>query len=79
MAVDPRIPGPRGCVASARAGVRWRDAAVVWLPWLAAPLFFALPIGGCGVGERLRHAAARPIATAPAVGQDVRLVAFERP
>lgn len=31
----------------------------VWLPWLAAPLFCLLPIGGCAVAGSLRQAAAR--------------------
>ena len=29
---------------------RWR--APLWLPWLAAPAFMLLPIGGCGVAEQ---------------------------
>jgi len=28
--------------------------AAVWLPWLAAPLFMAAPIGGCALAERWR-------------------------
>jgi hypothetical protein len=54
----------------------------VWLPWIVAPVFVALPLGGCGMGERLRQAAARPIA-APATGEGtkgggpVTLVTFE--
>jgi len=50
----------------------------VWLPWLAAPLFAALPIGGCGLGEHLRHAAARPIAAVSAANRPVTLVTFDR-
>lgn len=30
----------------------------VWLPWLAAPAFLLLPIGGCGVAASLRQEAA---------------------
>ena len=28
--------------------------AAIWLPWLAAPLFMAAPIGGCALAERSR-------------------------
>jgi hypothetical protein len=38
----------------------------VWLPWLAAPFFMLLPIGGCGAAASLRHAgepAAAPVAS----------------
>lgn len=28
--------------------------APVWLPWVTAPLFFLLPIGGCGVAATRR-------------------------
>ena len=27
----------------------------VWLPWVSAPLFFLLPIGGCGVAAAARR------------------------
>jgi hypothetical protein len=40
--------------------------AQVWLPWLAAPFFMLLPIGGCGAAASLRHAsepAAAPVAS----------------
>jgi hypothetical protein len=42
----------------------------VWMPWLAAPLFCLLPIGGCAVAGSMRHAAARvdTAATAPLPG-----------
>lgn len=35
----------------------------VWLPWVSAPLFFLLPIGGCGVAATARRP---PAATAAA-------------
>ncbi|MFM7243138.1 MAG: hypothetical protein ACKO40_03050 [Planctomycetaceae bacterium] len=38
--------------------------AAVWLPWIAAPAFFLLPIGGCGGMAVLRRqvtAAAVPL------------------
>jgi hypothetical protein len=75
--------GPsRAGFGGAAAPVGWRDTIAVWLPWIVAPVFVALPIGGCGMGERLRQAAARPIA-APAPGEGtkgggpVTLVTFE--
>ena len=39
----------------------------VWLPWLAAPLFMLLPIGGCGVAARLHRPAAAQLAVRPQV------------
>ena len=80
-ATSTRITADRRC-QRARRGVEvrvgWRETAMVWLPWLVAPLFVALPIGGCGMGERLRQAAARPIAS-PTPGQaPVTLVTFDR-
>lgn len=45
-----------------------RSAALaVWMPWLAAPLFCLLPIGGCAVAGSMRHAAAQAM-TQPAPG-----------
>jgi hypothetical protein len=29
-----------------------------WFPWLAAPLFCLLPIGGCAVATSMRHGTA---------------------
>lgn len=37
----------------------------VWLPWLAAPLFMLLPIGGCGLAARLHRPAAAQVAVRP--------------
>jgi len=57
--------------APAPCGTRRRFEAPLWLPWLAAPAFMLLPIGGCGVAESLvRHDARDPQpapAPAPAV------------
>ncbi|MGB8853624.1 MAG: hypothetical protein WCC69_08670 [Pirellulales bacterium] len=39
----------------------------VWLPWLAAPLFMLLPIGGCGLATRLHRPAAAQVAVRPTV------------
>jgi len=40
--------------------LREQSAVAVWAPWLAAPLFALLPIGGCGLAGGLRPAAAGP-------------------
>ncbi|MBU6310179.1 MAG: hypothetical protein KJS77_10585 [Planctomycetes bacterium] len=42
----------------------------VWLPWLSAPAFFLLPIGGCGVAAAARRppAAASTAAIPPLPG-----------
>jgi hypothetical protein len=37
----------------------------VWLPWLAAPLFMLLPIGGCGLATRIYRPAATEVAVHP--------------
>lgn len=59
--------------------------AAVWLPWLAAPLFMAAPIGGCVVAGRWRPAVAcveeaseadQPVR--PAAGPAGAVVAVER-
>jgi hypothetical protein len=63
------------------------SSAAVWAPWLAAPLFALLPIGGCGLADGLRPTAttdqsATDEAPGPAapvvrvVTPDVRQVAF---
>jgi hypothetical protein len=40
----------------------------VWLPWVLAPAFLLLPIGGCGVAASLRRPHAAMLAgNAPAV------------
>ncbi|MBM4011204.1 MAG: hypothetical protein FJ275_06280 [Planctomycetes bacterium] len=40
------------------------SSLAVWLPWVAAPAFFLLPIAGCGgmaALSRQPHAAASPL------------------
>ncbi len=39
---------------------RESSAVAVWAPWLAAPLFALLPIGGCGLAGGIRPAVAEP-------------------
>jgi hypothetical protein len=46
------------------------------LPWLAAPLFCLLPIGGCAVASSMRQGATE---TARAVATDPPLVAIMLP
>jgi hypothetical protein len=46
------------------------------LPWLAAPLFCLLPIGGCAVATSMREAAT---AVAQTVAADPPLVAISLP
>ncbi|MEI6506153.1 MAG: hypothetical protein WCO90_09780 [Planctomycetota bacterium] len=41
--------------------------APVWLPWLLAPAFLLLPMGGCGAAAALR----RPTATAAETAQEI--------
>ena len=43
----------------ATTAARKPSAAAVWAPWLAAPLFALLPIGGCGLAGGLRPATAQ--------------------
>lgn len=40
--------------------VREASYAAVWAPWLAAPLFALLPIGGCGLAGLSKPAVAQP-------------------
>jgi hypothetical protein len=44
------------------------------MPWLAAPLFCLLPIGGCAVAGSLRQAAAQAMARQPVPGPAVASV-----
>lgn len=48
---------------------RQPSAAAVWAPWLAAPLFALLPIGGCGLAGGLQPATAQA-PPAPVTGAD---------
>jgi len=52
----------------------------VWLPWLAAPAFALLPIGGCGLATRLHRPAAAQagVADARPVDEAVPLVPVVR-
>ena len=37
----------------------------VWLPWVLAPAFLLLPVGGCGVAASLRRPHATTLAAKP--------------
>lgn len=55
----------------ATTAARAPSAAAVWAPWLAAPLFALLPIGGCGLASGLKPATAQaPPTTATAAVPD---------
>jgi len=56
---DRYFPGM--LTSSARRPRPWQPP--VWLPWVSAPVFFLLPIGGCGVAAAARRPPA-PTATA---------------
>jgi len=34
------------------------NSAVIWIPWLVAPFFALMPIGGCALANNYRKAAA---------------------
>ncbi len=54
-----RSPQPAGAAEAGRccSAREQRDAELssVWLPWLAAPLFALLPLGGCGIAGYLQR------------------------
>jgi hypothetical protein len=43
-----------------------RRGAPLWLPWLVAPAFMLLPIGGCGLAESFVRGDPRALQSAPA-------------
>ena len=63
-----------------------RRGPPVWLPWLVAPAFLLLPIGGCGMAATLRRpavaeaarAATATVATVATVMPGQRTVAWRR-
>jgi hypothetical protein len=55
------MPAPRPVPAAAAPTHR---GPPVWLPWVLAPGFLLLPVGGCGMAATLRRPA---VAAAPAV------------
>ena len=51
----------------------------VWLPWVLAPAFLLLPIGGCGVAASLRRPHAATLAGPVPAGVPVAMVATVAP
>jgi len=43
----------QSAIRPARSGT-----AAIWVPWLVAPLFVMMPMGGCALAERCRQIAA---------------------
>jgi hypothetical protein len=52
---DPAMPLPPDTVVDPPRALPERTP--VWLPWLFAPVFLFLPIGGCGVAAAIRRQA----------------------
>ena len=52
--MEETLPAPRIRRLVTPGDSRTAGTAAVWLPWLAAPLFMAAPIGGCAVADRWR-------------------------
>ena len=46
----------------------------VWLPWVLAPAFLLLPVGGCGVAASLRRPHATTLAANPPSNMPVATV-----
>jgi len=49
------------------------SGVVIWIPWLVAPMFALMPIGGCALANNYRTAVAA--ATGPATGPAIVPVA----
>ena len=58
-------PFPASPATFTSHGPRIERSPPVWLPWVLAPVFLLLPLGGCGLSVALR----RPQAAAQAAGQ----------
>jgi hypothetical protein len=69
---------PETDMADSTAETRERrpSTLTLMLPWLAAPLFCLLPIGGCAVATSMRHGADQ---VARAVTADPPVVAISFP
>jgi hypothetical protein len=73
--------GPRGYFARMQPPPPTADSArpagrglPVWLPWVLAPAFLLLPVGGCGVAASLRRPQATTLAAKPPSGVPVGTV-----
>lgn len=66
MAVASRQNAVEEARGRRKAAGRRAGGAAVWIPWLAAPLFALMPIGGCALADNYRKAAIQS-AAAPVV------------
>jgi hypothetical protein len=66
MAVKCRQKAVEEARGPRKAAGRQAGGAAVWIPWLAAPLFALMPIGGCALADNYRKAASQATA-APVV------------
>jgi len=66
----------RSAPSQPACSVRPPDRPRVWLPWLIAPAFVLLPIGGCGVAAGLRQGAAITAAPVEAATAGVPIAAI---
>jgi|GEM_PF-1261103 len=66
MAVKCRQKAVEEARGRRKAAGRQAGSAAVWIPWLAAPVFALMPIGGCAVADNYRKAAIQA-AAAPVV------------
>lgn len=78
------LPGMRSAQTVARAAgttgpVSPPRSAAVWLPWVAAPAFFLLPIGGCGAMALARRPAVAAAPTLPGPAAPVTTVVAVMP
>lgn len=75
------LPGmrPATTIAQATGTTAPSRAAAVWLPWLAAPAFFLLPIGGCGAMAMVRRPAVAATPTLPGPAAPVTTVVAVMP
>jgi hypothetical protein len=71
MAVESRQKAVEEARGRRKAPGRRAGGAAVWIPWLAAPLFVLMPIGGCTLADNYRkatiQAAAAPVVPVEAV------------
>lgn len=83
-AVPLRFPAtarPRGPAGGRQHDIR-RRGLPLWLPWIAAPVFMLLPIGGCGVADAVQRGGLaavppRPVGKPAAAGSEWRMAALD--
>ena len=57
MAVESRQKAVDEARGRRKVAGRRTGGTAVWIPWLAAPLFALMPIGGCALADNYRKAA----------------------